>query len=381
MSTSNRKAHADPFWNDQRECWELSVELPRGLDGKRRRKKVRGKTKTEVRKKANQVRAEVATTGTAGRGDITITALMEEYLELARGEVKRSSHETYSRWSRLYVVPALGRYRVDALTVADVQRWHREMEKAGKSVGSRRSAHRVLRQALAHAVVAGYVGRNVATIARAPRGGEAKDVDPLTVDEVKVLLQSVDGWRYEALVYVLLGAGLRIAEALGLVWGAVDLETGTLEVRAQVREYAGEGKVWEPTTKTGHRRTVALGAATVAKLKEHRVKMLEERLLLGAGSLSDDDIVFCNEFHNVGDRSNIARELKAVAEQGGLEGVHPHKLRHTHVSLAIDAGVALEAISEQVGHSRVSTTKDVYGKLQDRGRRRVADAVDGALGS
>ena len=40
----------------------------------------------------------------------------------------------------------------------------------------------------------------------------------------------------------------------------------------------------------------------------------------------------------------------------------------------------LEAISEQVGHSRVATTKDVHGKLQDRGRRRVADAVDGALG-
>ncbi|MFV0315549.1 MAG: hypothetical protein ACK5O2_01130 [Microthrixaceae bacterium] len=63
-------------------------------------------------------------------------------------------------------------------------------------------------------------------------------------------------------------------------------------VRAQVREYSGQGKVWEPTTKTGRTHTVALGAATVSKLKEHRVRMLEERMALGAGALSDDDLVF-----------------------------------------------------------------------------------------
>ncbi|MFV0315550.1 MAG: tyrosine-type recombinase/integrase [Microthrixaceae bacterium] len=61
--------------------------------------------------------------------------------------------------------------------------------------------------------------------------------------------------------------------------------------------------------------------------------------------------------------------------------MHPHKLRHTHVSLALDAGAALEAIIEQVGHSSSSTIKDIYGQLQDRGRRRVADAVDRAFGS
>jgi integrase len=194
------------------------------------------------------------------------------------------------------------------------------------------------------------------------------------------LLRAAEGWRYEALVYVLLGAGLRIAEALGLTWGAVDLDDGTLEVRGQVREYEGTGKVWERTTKTGSRRTVALGAVTVAKLRAHRVAMIEERMALGAGAPSEDDLVFPNEFHEIGDRSNIARMLKQVAADGGLEGVHPHKLRHTHVSLALDAGVPLEAISEQVGHRSIRTTKDVYGQLQDRGRRRVADAVDDALG-
>ena len=224
----------------------------------------------------------------------------------------------------------LGNHRADTLSVTDVQGWHKEMEKAGKSAGSRRSAHRVLRQSLSHAVAAGYVGRNVAVIAPAPKGDPAPAVQPLTPGEVAILLRSVDGWRYEALVYVLLAAGLRIAEALGLTWGAVDLDAGALEVRAEVREYAGEGKVWEPTTKTGHRTHRRPRCRdTVTKLRAHRVTMIEERLALGVGAPSDTDVVFPNEFHHVGDRSNIPRELKAVASSGGLENVHPHKLPHT----------------------------------------------------
>lgn len=380
MSTTHRKAPAQPYWNEKHQRYELFVELPRGFDGRRRRKQVTGRTKTEVRKRADQVRAEVTTTGTASRDNITIAALMAEYLEQAQlsGDVRKSSMETYSRWSRLYVVPMLGNRKAASLTVADVQNWHRAMEKAGKSTGSRRSAHRVLRQALNHALRAGYVTRNVATIARPPKAAASK-VEPLTPEQVADLLGAAEGWRYEALVYVLLGAGLRIAEALGLTWEAVDLDDGTLEVRAQVREYEGTGKVWEPTTKTGQRRVVALGPTTVRKLRSHRAAMIEERMALGAGAPGDDDVVFPNEFHEIGDRSNIARMLKDLGRQAGVEGVHPHRLRHTHVSLALDAGVPLEAISEQVGHASIRTTKDVYGALQDRGRRRVADAVDGAL--
>ena len=71
--------------------------MPHGFDGKRRRKKVTGRTKTEVRDQASQVRADLVTTGTAGRGDMTIHALMDEYLAVADMEVKRSTIETYSR--------------------------------------------------------------------------------------------------------------------------------------------------------------------------------------------------------------------------------------------------------------------------------------------
>lgn len=379
MSTSNRKAPAQPFWNEDRRRYELFVELPRGFDGKRRRKKVSGRTKTEARKRAAQVRAAVETTGCAGCDDLSIGMLMAEYLEVADNEVKRSTSETYERWSRLYVVPMLGSMPVARLTVPDVQRWHREMAASGKSVGSQRSAHRALRQALSYAVRAGYVSRNIASIARAPKPGPTKEIDPLTPDQVAALLKAADGWRYEALAYVLLGTGLRISEALGLTWGALDLDAGRLEVRGQVREYAGTGKEWEPTTKSGQNRTVAIGDTTVAKLRTHLKNMAEERMSLGAGAPRDDDMVFPNEFHQLADRSNLARELKVIGAQAGIDGVHPHRLRHTHVSLAIDAGVALEAISEQVGHSRINTTKDVYGKLQDRGRRRVADAVNASL--
>lgn len=381
MGVTKRKAAAEPFWNEDRSRWELFVELPRDADGRRRRKKVIGRNKSEVRDKAGKVRAELLVKGTVTNDAVTIKALMADYLKAARPGLKPRSVEQYEGWAERYVVPMLGTKVASKLTPADVRKWHEAMRSNGYSTNTIRAAHRVLRQALTHAEREGIVSRNVARVQGGPRdGGDIRKVEPLTPEQVADLLEAVQGWRYEAFVWVLLGCGLRIGEALGLTWGTVDLAAGVLSVQAQVQELKGSGKVLVPFTKTASsRRVVAIPEVVVAKLRAHRAAMIEERMALGAGAPGDDDVVFPNEFHELGDRSNIARMLKDRGRDAGIDGVHPHRLRHTHVSLALEAGVPLEAISESVGHARINTTKDIYGKLQERARRRVADALGDAL--
>ncbi len=72
------------------------------------------------------------------------------------------------------------------------------------------------------------------------------------------------------------------------------------------------------------------------------------------------------------DRHQIARMLKRVARHAGIGHVHPHQLRHTLATQAINRGMSLEAVAAMLGHKTLRMTL-VYARIADR---TVADAYD-----
>ena len=72
------------------------------------------------------------------------------------------------------------------------------------------------------------------------------------------------------------------------------------------------------------------------------------------------------------DRHSVARMLHRVAKAAGIGHVHPHQLRHTLATQAINRGMSLEAIAAMLGHKTLRMTL-VYARIADR---TVADAYD-----
>jgi integrase len=72
---------------------------------------------------------------------------------------------------------------------------------------------------------------------------------------------------------------------------------------------------------------------------------------------------------------------KAVAAALDKYGDLPriHDLRHTFASWAIEMGIGLEAIQDQLGHESILTTRKIYGHLQPAMREALADAMYRAL--
>lgn len=71
-------------------------------------------------------------------------------------------------------------------------------------------------------------------------------------------------------------------------------------------------------------------------------------------------------------RHQVARMLNRVAKAAGIGHVHPHQLRHTLATQAINRGMSLEAIAEMLGHKTLRMTL-VYARIADQ---TVADAYD-----
>jgi site-specific recombinase XerD len=65
------------------------------------------------------------------------------------------------------------------------------------------------------------------------------------------------------------------------------------------------------------------------------------------------------------DRHLIARIVRRVARAAGVPGVHPHRLRHTLATQAINRGMRLEAIAALLGHQKMEMTL-IYAKIANR---------------
>lgn len=80
------------------------------------------------------------------------------------------------------------------------------------------------------------------------------------------------------------------------------------------------------------------------------------------------------------DQSNVRRVWRQVRDQAQMEGLVSHMLRKTVASFLDDANVSTRKISDQLGHSKVSMTRDRFlgHKLTDR---QTADVLEELMGS
>jgi integrase/recombinase XerC len=165
--------------------------------------------------------------------------------------------------------------------------------------------------------------------------------DPVEVDLVAraVLLRDV------ALLEVLYGAGLRVAEACGLRRDDCDLRRGLVTVhgkRAKVRR-------------------VPIGAPAVdaldAWLRDGRTQLVT--------AVSPPDVVFLNRRG----RALTPRDARRVLERHTLPDgrtLHPHALRHAYATHLLEGGADLRAVQELLGHADLATTQIYTHVTRDR---------------
>lgn len=236
--------------------------------------------------------------------------------------------------------------------------------------------HTILHRAFKDAVRWGRLGRNPADAADAPRPGtKADEMQTWNASTLRSFNEQsrAAGDRLHGLWVLLATTGIRRGEALGLRWRDVDLEKGKVRVVQTVIQVRGHVTLSEPKTAKG-RRAIAIDKATVAVLREHRKRMLEERLLVGA-DFTDHGFVFHQPDGTWPHPDAISDQFLRRGAAYGLPRLSLHGLRHTWATLALEQGIHPKVVQERLGHSTIAITLGQYSHVSPTLHDRAAAMV------
>ena len=183
----------------------------------------------------------------------------------------------------------------------------------------------------------------------------------IPLEDVERLIELPDtsplGRRDKALIEVLYGTGLRISELAALDVDDIDLDGGTLLVRA------GKGN---------RSRVVPVGRAARKAVADYLTVTRAELVKKGSTRSSQDrSALFLNARGGRLSRQGCWKILKGYARTGGMEDkVSPHTLRHSFATHMLDAGADIRAVQELLGHASLATTQ-VYTLVSDQRLREI----------
>ena len=258
----------------------------------------------------------------------------------------------------------------------------------GKSV---KNAHCTLSRALGDAVRRGYLSSNPVLAVDPPARDDSVTREAWTREEVVRFLQAAADDRLGGIWRLALATGLRRGELLGLQWGDLDLKERTVRVSRQVlvrpRATPGVPKLFmRETTKSRRVRLVRFDAVTEAVLRSWKAAQGRERLAFGPawktqGILGVEAAWVVTEPDGIVIHPDtLSGRWDRLARAAGVPAIPLHGARHSYATLALEAGVRLDVVSSQLGHSSVATTANIYAHVSPAAGAEAAERMAVVLG-
>lgn len=374
--------------------YEIKVSCGYGVDGKQRNQYKSYKpepvmTKRQIEKEVQ--RQAILFEEDCKRGQVTAAVKFETFAEQWFEEYAKVNLRptSYARMKQLTkrVYPAIGHKRLDKITARDIQKFITDMLTNGRNLNngkplSRKTAvHHLsfISDVFSYAVRMGMLCDNPCRRVFVPKQ-EQEEKQIYTIEQVKILYENLKSEPMKYQVYLLLSiySGYRRSEMLGLEWKDIDFEHDLIHVR-RTSQYTSEKGIYTDTTKTRKSKRVSKMPASIMNLlRQFKADQNEEARRLGT-KWEDYDRLFTKWNGAPMNPQTPFEWLKGYCERIGIPFRNIHSLRHLHASLLILEGVDVVAVSEDMGHSVVGTTLNLYSHMFQEAKARNCDAISNAL--
>ena len=358
--------------------WSYVIRVPDPATGVSKPKWVGGFDTEEAAKAArDEARVRARRGEYVNRSTSTVADYLAEWVEAHASTVKPKTLAGYRHDIDHYIVPRIGRMRLQALRPAVISKLYRDLAEHGGRDGRALSAttvshiHRTLRKALADAVdVEQLLAANPAARSKRPRSSQVEPVQVWTAYQLGSFLTAAQGHRLFAFYRLAAYTGARRGELLYLRWEAVDLDAAEVTFGGSTAVVRGQRV--EGTTKGGRSRTISLDRDTVAVLREHRRQQAEERLAAGSAWTDTGGLVFVTRWGEPLYPDTVTALMTKLINRHNKSAAPPakplpharlHDLRHLHATTLLLAGVPVHVVAARLGHADPAVTLRVYSHV------------------
>jgi integrase len=367
----------------------------------------------------------------------TVSQFVDEWLATVQDALKPSTHQNYADYINAYVRPAIGKRRMQDLTVQVMNAFYRHLLHSGRRKPENNSAmyaywlarqdergglgpppreiatackttiyaaraavaryqrgrapvvtsaglapktvkniHRMLHRALKDAVAWDYLTFNPAEHASLPRIGRSarrRATPPWTVDELAAWLRVAITDRFAGMWVLAATTGMRRSELAGVRRDMLDLHSGTLTIEDTRVVVAGRAVDSDGKSDSGWR-TISLDPFTVTTLRTY-VQMLDEERAAFGDDYPDHGKLMCFEDGRMMHPDTITRRFNRLVDRAAARRIHLHDVRHTYTTLSMDAGIDPKIVSDRVGHSNMQVTFQIYTHRSTGRDREAAEHI------
>jgi len=366
------KRQQDGYW--------VGAFYARTTSGARKRVVVYGKTLDEARDKLGRAQHQARAGVPVPDESWKVGPYLEYWLEnIVKRNRRPATYALYETIIRLYLVPSLGAKSLARLSVPAVQMFLNQRLEAGDSVRKVQAMRSVLSAALSRAVREELITRNVARHIELPEW-RRNTFRPWTAEEAKRFIAASKADPLRGAFVLLIVYGLRRGEVLGLRWDDIDFDAGVIQVRQQIQRVRGELQLGPVKTHAGQR-TLPLLELPRQALTAQASRQLAHQADMGS-AWPGNGLVFTTRTGRPVEPRNFVRSFRRICDEHGIRVITVHHVRHTVASLLKDLHVPARDAQAILGHTRISTTLEIYTDTADEAKRdaltRLHDLFDDA---
>ena len=290
----------------------------------------------------------------------------------------------YEGTLRKYLMPVFGKVRMRDMSVLSLQAYFSKLAMSDTGSASVLKIKEVLSSVLGSAVRYELLTKNSLLAVQIPRSKIVNKTKPkphLTPEDFNQVIQLV-AEPYATMIFVAVFTGLRPSELIALRWEDVHDESLTVDERY----CRGD---WSITKTIASSATIGVPSCVIARIRQLRTLEIEinwggkgaKRIIKAVRKDGPRDLVFQSLRTGVPMRDGniLRRHLKPAAMKLGIEpkNLTWRSLRTTCATWLVESGANPKDVQEQMRHSRIATTMDVYCQyVPESQRRAVARVVD-----
>lgn len=374
--------------------WIGTIESGSTARGTRKRLVVTAKTEAECKRRLRDKALQLERGHSSEiSGRATVKTWADRWIDKQSTELRPKTHATYASAVRKWIIPTIGHVRFDRLTPDDVTQLANAQRNAGLSATTAKHTHAVLMVMLRDGLVEGYpVPARILAMDR-PKAA-VNDRLALTTTQAIAVIDAATALPHVSRWVAALLQGMRQGECLGLTWGCVDPERGTLDVSWQLQPLPYlDRKAQTFRIPDGYEARRLVGARHLVRPKTSRgqriiplVPWMTSALLAwrDIAPASPHDLVWpaadgrpAREDHDL-EEWQFLQDIAGVRHPTGRHYV-THEARHTTATLLLELGVDPEVIKTILGHTSIVTSRG-YMHVEQSLARRAMEGVAERLG-